>query len=177
MFLFSCIALFITLMYGRETNDIYYTALLPIKKRDTVKSKCLLAVLAQLSQLLISIPFAVLRVCILPDGNIVGIEANLAYYGFGLVIFAAFNFVFLTQFFKTAYKVGKAFVLAAIPATVGVVAMEALAHLPGFAWLDSVSQEMLLRQMPILLIGVIVYVVGIVVTYRVAARHFEQVDL
>ena len=91
VFLFSCIALFITLMYGRETNDIYYTALLPIKKRDTVKSKCLLAVLAQLSQLLISIPFAVLRVYILPDGNIVGIEANLAYYGFGLVIFAVFN--------------------------------------------------------------------------------------
>ena len=55
IFIFGCLAPFITFMYGRETNDIYYTALLPVKKRDTVKAKCLLLVLAQMTQLLISL--------------------------------------------------------------------------------------------------------------------------
>lgn len=87
VFLFGCLALFITFMYGRETNDIYYTSLLPIKKIDTVKAKFLLVVLAQMTQVLISLPFAFLRVYVLPEGNPAGIEANVAFYGFGFIIY------------------------------------------------------------------------------------------
>lgn len=177
VFLFGCLGPYITFMYGRETNDIYYTALLPVKKRDTVKAKCQLVVLAQMAQLLISLPFAFLRLSILPDGNPAGIEANVAYYGFGLIIYAVFNYIFLTQFFKTAYKVGKAFLLAIIPATIIVVIMEVLVHIPGFTWLDSVAADMQLRQLPLLLVGVVIYVAGIFAAYRVASRRFELVDL
>ncbi|ROR25905.1 ABC-2 family transporter [Mobilisporobacter senegalensis] len=177
VFLFGCLAPYITFMYGRETNDIYYTALLPVKKRDTVKAKCLLMVLAQLAQLAISLPFAILRVSVLPNGNPAGIEANVAYYGFGLMIYAVFNVIFLTQFFGTAHKVGKAFLLAVIPATLGVVAMEVLVHFPVFYWLDGVSAEEMVRQLPILIIGIAIYVIGILLAYRVSAKRFEQVDL
>ncbi|MDL2235211.1 ABC-2 transporter permease [Christensenellaceae bacterium OttesenSCG-928-L17] len=177
VFLFGCLAPYITFMYERETNDIYYTALLPVKKSDTVKSKCLLLVLAQIVQLLISLPFAFLRVHILPNGNPAGIEANVAYYGFGLLVYAVFNIIFLPQFFKTAYKAGKAFLLAVIPATIIVVAMEALVHFPGFAWLDSVAPADMLRQLPILLLGVVLYIAGIFIAYRVSAKRFERVDL
>lgn len=177
IFLFGCLAPYITFMYGRETNDIYYTALLPIKKLDIVKSKCLLLVLAQIAQLLISLPFAFLRTQLLPNGNPAGIEANVAYYGFGLMTYAIFDIIFLPQFFKTAYKAGKAFLLAIIPATLLVVAMEALVHFPGFGWLDSVAPSDLARQLPILLVGAVLYIAGTAVTYRVSARRFELVDL
>lgn len=33
VFIFGCLGPYITMMYGRETNDIYYTALLPVKKQ------------------------------------------------------------------------------------------------------------------------------------------------
>ncbi len=177
VFLFGCLAPYLTFMYGRETNDIYYTALLPVQKKDTVKAKCLLMVLAQMTQLLISLPFAVLRVRVLPDGNPAGIEANAAYYGFGLIIYAVFNVILLTQFFKTAYKVDKAFLLAIIPAAVAVVIMEVLVHLPGFEWLDSVVPDIMLRQLPILAAGLAVYVIGMLIACRVSAKRFEQVDL
>ncbi|MDL2293530.1 ABC-2 transporter permease [Ruminococcaceae bacterium OttesenSCG-928-D13] len=177
VFLFGCLAPYITFMYGRETNDIYYTALLPVKKRDTVKAKCLLMVLAQVAQMLISLPFAVLRVYVLPNGNPAGIEANVAYYGFGLMIYAIFNLIFLTQFFKTAHKVGKAFLWAVIPATLGVVVMEAMVHFPAFTWLDSVAPAAQLRQLPILLVGIVVYIAGMCIAHKVSARRFEQVDL
>lgn len=177
IFLFGCLGPYITFMYGRETNDIYYTALLPVKKQDTVKSKCLLLVLAQIAQLLISLPFAFLRVRLLPQGNLAGIEANVAYYGFGLIIYAIFNFIFLTQFFKTAYKAGRAFLLAVIPATLGVIVMEVLSHLPWFAWLDSTKQSDMVRQLPILIVGIVLYIAGIILAYRIAAKNFEQVDL
>mgnify|MGYP000881307815 FL=1 len=177
VFLFGCLAPYLTFMYGRETNDLYYTALLPVQKRDTVKAKCLLIVLAQMAQLLISLPFAVLRVHVLPNGNPAGIEANVAYYGFGLMIYALFNVVFLTQFFKTAYKVDMAFLLAIIPAAIAVTAMEVFVHFPGFQWLDSTAPDMMLRQLPILVVGIIAYTLGMLGAYSVSAARFERVDL
>lgn len=177
VFLFGCLGPYITFMYGRETNDIYYTSLLPVKKRDTVKAKCLLIVLSQMTQLLISLPFAVLRLHVLPNGNPAGVEANIAYYGLGFMIYAIFNLIFLTQFFKTAYKVGKAFVLAIIPAAIGVIIMEVLVHIPRFQWLDSVEPNIMLKQVPILVTGILIYIISMLLTYRVSANRFEQVDL
>lgn len=177
VFIFGCLGPYISFMYGRETNDIYYTSLLPVKKKDTVKAKVLLIVLAQMTQLLISLPFAVLRLYVLPDGNPAGIEANLAYYGFGFIIYAIFDLIFLTQFFKTAYKVGKAFILAIIPATLGVIIMEVLVHISKFQWLDSVEPNIILQQIPILILGIIFYIFSILLAFRISAKRFQQVDL
>ncbi|HWR19089.1 MAG TPA: ABC-2 transporter permease [Clostridia bacterium] len=177
VFLFGCLAPFITFMYGRETNDIYYTSLLPVKKRDIVKAKCMLIVLAQIAQILISLPFAVLRISVFPQGNVAGIEANLAYYGFGLMIYAIFNVIFLPAFFKTAYKAGKAFLLGVIPATLAMIAMEASIYIPGLKWLDSVAPDALLKQLPILLSGIVMYVTMTFIAYHVSAKRFDKVDL
>ncbi|MGG5317467.1 ABC-2 transporter permease [Enterococcus sp. AZ072] len=177
IFLFSGLGIYISFMYGRETNDIYYTALLPVRKRDTVKAKCLLVVLAELIQMLISLPFIFLRLAILSNGNPVGIEANVAFYGMGFFIYAVFNVIFLTVFFKTAYKAGKAFVLAMIPAIIIMTLMEIIVHFPNFYWLDSVKQPELLRQLPILIIGFLVYVSATIVAYHVSVNRFEKVDL
>lgn len=177
VFIFGCLGPYITFMYGRETNDIYYTSLLPVKKRDTVKAKCILMVLAQMTQLLISLPFAVLRLRILPSSNPIGIEANIAYYGFGFIIYAIFNLILLTQFFKTAYKIGKAFLEAIVPTTIGVTVMETLVHFPKFQWLDSVEPDMMLKQLPFLIIGIIIYILSMIFTYRISANRFQHVDL
>lgn len=177
VFLFGCLALFITFMYGRETNDIYYTSLLPIKKIDTVKAKFLLVVLAQMTQVLLSLPFAFLRVYVLPEGNPAGIEANVAFYGFGFIIYVIFNFVFLTEFFKSGYKAGKAFLFGIIPATLFVIIMEVIVHFPKYRWLDSVEPAMMIQQLPILLIGLLLYIIGMFAAFQVSAKRFERVDL
>ena len=177
VFFFGCLAPFITMMYGRETNDIYYMALLPIEKRKIVTSKCLLFAVTQLSQLLFSVPFAILHAIYLSQSNVVGLNPNIAYYGFGFLIYAIFNFIFLTEFFKTAYKTGKAFIFAIIPAVICMIAMEIFPHLPGTDWLNSTVSADLLLQLPILAGGIICYVISMIVTNTIAGRQFEKVDL
>lgn len=177
VFMFGCLGPFISLYYARETNDIFYTATLPLQKRDVVKSKCLMLVIAQFGMLLISIPFAVLRVYILPDGNPIGMEANVLFYGFGLLYFSIFNVIFLISYFKTAYKVGKAFMIAIVPAFMLGLAMEALAYIPNTMWLDSTIAAIMVQQLPILGIGLVVYIATMVIAYRLSALRFERVDL
>ena len=102
VFMFGSLAPSITFMYCRETRDMYYTLLLPVPKRAVVAGKCALTVSMQLAMLAVAAIFALLRTAIGADSNPVGIEPNVAYFGFGLTILAVFDFVFLTQFYKTA---------------------------------------------------------------------------
>lgn len=177
VFFFGCLGLFQSFMFDRETRDVFYTALLPRPKRDVVKGKLLLAVFAQLVQLTLSLPFAFLRTLYLPDGNPVGMEPNAAWYGFGLMVYGIFNLVFFTQFYKTAYKAGTSFLIALIPTTLGIIAIEASVHFPGLGWLDGMDGASLSRQLPILLAGIIVYAAANALAYRIGARRFERVDL
>lgn len=178
VFFFGCLGIFQTFINARENKDAFFTAALPVNKRDVVRAKCQLLAAAQLGQLLLTVPFALLRVVLLPNGNPAGIEANVAYFGCGLLIYAAFNAVFLISFYKTAYKAGKAFLLGVIPVTLGIGVMETLAHVPGVAdWFDSTAPAMLLRQLPILAAGLAAYGGGMALTYQTAAARFEKVDL
>lgn len=177
VFFFGCLGLFQSFMFDRETRDVFYTALLPRPKRDVVKGKLLLAVFAQLVQLIFSLPFAFLRTLYLPDGNPVGMEPNAAWYGFGLMVYGIFNLIFFTQFYKTAYKAGTSFLIALIPTTLGIIAIEASVHFPGMGWLDGMDGAALARQIPILLAGAAVYAAANALAYRIGARRFERVDL
>lgn len=177
VFFFGCLGLFQTFMFDRETRDVFYTALLPRPKGDVVKGKLLLAVFSQLVQLALSLPFAFLRTLHLPEGNPVGMEPNVAWYGFGLMLYGVFNLVFFTQFYKTAYKAGVSFLLALIPTVLGVIAMEASVHFPGLGWLDGLDGPSLLRQVPILLAGIVVYAAANAAAYRLSVRRFARVDL
>ena len=176
IFFFGCLGLYFTSQFARENSDAFYTATLPIKKRHVVKSKCLLFVSIEIAQLIICIPFSIIRLRTLPDGNPVGIEANVAYFGFGLIVYAVFHFLYLTVLFQSAYQVGKAFVVAIIPAAVIIALMEYAVHLPSCAWLDSVQKEDFIRQLPLLAVGALIYAGRNFLTYQVAARCFERVD-
>jgi len=177
VFFFGCLGLFQTFMYDRETRDVFYTALLPRPKRDVVMGKLLMAAFLQLGQLAISLPFAFLRTLYLPDGNPVGMEANAAWYGCGLMIYGVFNLVFFTRFYRTAYKAGSAFLAGLLPVTLGIIAMEAVVHVPGLSWLDGVDKTSLLRQSPVLLAGAGVYALCGFLAFKISAKRFEKVDL
>ena len=177
VFMFGCLAPYITFLNARETNDLWYTAVLPITKRESVLGKCLLVVSFQLFQLLFSVPFAILRDAMNMANNPVGLDATIAWYGFGFFLYAVFDLLFLTAFYKSGYKAGKAFILAALPMVFLMVAIEVAAHIPALVWMDSRQPEHLMMQLPILLIGIVSYGALVPFAYRISARRFEKVDL
>ena len=177
VFMFGCLAPYITFLNARETNDVWYTAVLPITKRESVLGKCLLVVSFQLFQLLFSVPFAILRDAMNMVNNPVGLDATIAWYGFGFFLYAVFDLLFLTAFYKSGYKAGKAFILAALPMVFLMVAIEAAAYIPALVWMDSRQPEHLMMQLPILLIGIVSYGALVPFAYRISARRFEKVDL
>lgn len=177
IFMFGCLAPFITFLFSRENNDAWYTAILPVRKREVVRAKCLLIASAQLGQLLISVPFAVLRSTLHIPNNPVGMDPNLAWYGCGLLVFAVFDMIFFPAYYQSGYKAGKSFLLAMLPVIPAMLVIEGVVHFPGCAYLDSTAPAALLRQAPILPFGLLCYAGGMLLAYRIAAKRFEKVDL
>ncbi|GMS49754.1 ABC-2 transporter permease [Enterococcus gallinarum] len=177
IFVFSCIGIYISFMYGRETNDIYFSSLLPIKKSDIVLGKYLVVIVTQLASLFISIICAIIKNTLIPNNNPVGIDANIAFYGFGFIIFTIFNLIFLSSFFKTAYNAGIAFLKALVPIILIELLIEVSVHFPKLQWLDGTSQELLVKQLPILILGVTIYIIFTMWSFKISTKRFSEVDL
>ena len=107
IFLFGCLAPYITFLHARETNDAWYTAVLPVTKRESVLGKCLLVLVFQVFQLVFSVPFALLRHALHIANNPVGLDATAAWYGMGFSYMACSTWSFSRHFIKTATRSGK----------------------------------------------------------------------
>ena len=112
-FFYLTLGLFLTFKTNRAENDIFYSALLPVRKGDVVRARVLAAALLELANILIAVPFAVLSVRINPvGGNNAGIEPNVAFFGLSMLMYGGFNLIFFPVFYKTGRSEGKAFLWA-----------------------------------------------------------------
>ena len=101
----------------------------------------------------------------------------VAWYGFGLIIYAVFDLIFFPAYYKNGYKAGKAFIVAAIPMLLLMIIAEGSVHFPVFSYLDSSIPRDLFRQIPFLLLGILCYITFLIFSYRISVCRFEKVDL
>lgn len=182
-----CGAFFITLgifqsfQNSRETNDILFSALLPIAKRDVVKGKYLFVCFVEICGALVMALTAAIRMTVLCDAaayrNNALMNANLFALGAAFLIFGLFNAVFVGGFFKTAYKFAKPFVTYIILAFLTVGIAESLHHFPGLEALNAFGTEHIGLQLILLLCGIAAFSLLTFVSYKKACRRFEKIDL
>lgn len=177
-FFYVTLGLFFTFLNMREQKDIYYSALLPLRKRDTVRAAVAFTVLVELLSVVITALFCLLSAKLQPGkDNAVGMDANLMLLGAGFVLYGVFNMVFFICLYRSGYKVGAAYLKANLALWPMMLLAEALPHFPSLVWLNRVDVRANLRQIPILLFGMAVFAVLTILAYRRSARLYERVDL
>lgn len=178
---FVCLGIFQSYQRNREDNDILYSVLLPVSKKEVVVAKYIAVVLLQMTAFAICAVCTVVRMTFLSDVRVYTTNAlmgaNLVFLAFVLLIFAAFNMIFVGGFFKTAYGIGKPFVTFIVVNFLIIGFAETLHHIPGFGWLNVLDFSCFGEHFLILVIAVIVYVASTVVSCRVSQRRFEKIDL
>lgn len=177
-FFYVTLGLFFTFLNMREQKDIYYSALLPLRKRDTVRAAVAFTVLVELLSVVITALFCLLSAKLQPGkDNAVGMDANLMLLGAGFVLYGVFNLVFFICLYRSGYKVGAAYLKANLALWPMMLLAEALPHFLSLMWLNRVDVRANLRQIPILLFGIAVFAVLTILAYRRSARLYERVDL
>lgn len=182
-----CGAFFITLgifqsfQSAREANDIIYSALLPIAKKDVVKGKYQFVMMIEICGLIIMAILTVVRMTVLKDAVVYRqnalMNANLFYLAMAMLVFGLFNVVFLGGFFRTAYNIGKPFVVHIIVTFLVIGIAETLHHIPRLEALNAFGFDHFALQMLLLLVGVLLYGVLTYLSYKKACSDFEKIDL
>ena len=182
-FFYLCLSIFFVFNNAELNKDIQYSMILPITKKDMVKSRCILVCVYEIAGALFTIPFAIIIKKFVPQGNQAGIDANVAFYGLILIVLTVFNFVFFTSFYKKSDKPGRAFMKSSIFFWVLYIFAEFpiwtknVFNTRFFIFLDSIDFASQIRQLPILIAGILIFVIGWILTYKRSAALFEKVDL
>lgn len=178
---FITMGIFQSFQNAREANDTVFSALLPVAKRDVVKGKYQLVMLIELLGFALMAVFTILRMTFLSDVFIYRqnalMNANPFSLGMALVIFGLFNVVFVGGFFKTAYKIGKPFVVYCVAAFLTIGIAESIHHFPGLEAVNAFGFDHAVLQMLLLLCGIILYISMTYLSYKKACRDFDKIDL
>ena len=111
-FFYNGLGIFMLMQSLRENRDTAYMMLLPVTKAQMVRARFRTVVQLELLQILACVPFMLLRAGYGQLNNAVGIEANAAFLGLGLVQMGLFNLVFFPMHYRNAYDLGKPFLAA-----------------------------------------------------------------
>jgi hypothetical protein len=178
---FVCLGIFQTFRSAREANDIVYSALLPVPKSSVVRGKFAFCVLIELCGFAVSAIATVVRMTALADAPAYRanalMNANPAFLGFMLLIFALFNAIFVRGFFKTAREFTKPFIGFIIATLVTIFVAEGLHHVPGLKAVNAFGFEHIGLQLAILAGGAALFILLTLLSERSAMRRFEALDL
>ena len=178
---FVSLGLFQSFQNAREANDIVFSTLLPVAKKDVVAGKYLFVCIIEFFAFLLMAFSVILRMTMLSEleayRNNALMNANFFALGMACVIFGLFNWLFVGGFFKTAYRFARPFVLFTIAAFFVIVSAEILYHMPGLEVLNAFGLENIVMQIILLIAGVVIFLLMTVFSFRRACRSFEKTDL
>ena len=178
---FVTLGIFQSFQTAREANDIVFSVLLPIAKRDIVKGKYLYVCLIESCAFLLMALAVALRMTVFSQsavyrGNAL-MNANFFALGAACVIFGLFNWIFVGGFFKTAYKFARPFVTFIVACFLVILTAEALHHVPGLEKLNAFGTDDIAIQLILLAVGILVFWLLTALSYRKACMRFERIDL
>ena len=176
---FVCLGIFYSFQNAREVNDTLYTVLLPVAKKDVVKAKMLFVATIQIAAFVLFAAFTVLRSFL---GNAPPYDSNalmnpgLVMLGYILIVFVLFNGIFVTGFYKTAYKIGKPFIVFTVSAFLFITVTEVLHHIPVLDFLNSADIGHRPVQILILVFCAVAYLLFFFVALKISQNRFDKID-
>lgn len=163
---------------SKAQNDFSYCAMLPIRKKDIVKARIISIIIIELLHIVVAVGIAILNNKLYPHGNYF-LEPNFAFFGFVFIMYAIFNMIFFPMFYKTGEKIGIPAVIAIFTAVIFAATVETTVLIvPQInIALDSNDEGTLIWKLIILALGICIYAISAVLSYKLSSKRFEKLDL
>ncbi len=179
IFFYTGLGLFFTCLTGRENQDVLFSLLLPVSRRQVVQARMVTVMLLELATVVLTALFSLLRQALPLGENAAGMEANLALLGLSLVVLGLGHVAFFGVYYRNVQRVGVAFLWCALAEFLAIGVLEVLAHtVPLFRnRLDTPDPAFLREKLLTLILGLAVYGILTAIAYVRAVRDFEKQDL
>lgn len=176
IFFFSAMSAFFICLKARETGDLEYTLILPVKRSSVPIARILFCVILQCIFVLIAGVSVAIKELVFPAEfliNEAGNSANIALIGWGFIFLGIFNTVFFPLHYRKPDKVGVPFLIAALVlGAVIAVLMTLNFALPAFEAMNAPDPENIGMKLGVLLGGMAFYAGSTAVTAWLSSKIF-----
>lgn len=174
--------LFLGANKGQQSNDLLFSTLLPVRKKDIVMARIITVAIIQFVYILMLcalFPLAFLIHNSIPGDEIpgLGLNAFISVLAIAIVGYSIADLIF----FPIYYKHGKSIVMSTLLTLLGFIFYLGiftivLAYIPGMEWYkDTLSGELWI-QFIVLGVSLLFYVALHFIVYKVSSKRLEKVD-
>lgn len=163
----------------KTQNDLMLSIMMPVTKKNIVKSRMLSVITLELLHIIIAVFYAIINKNLYNNATYIFLEPNIAFFGLVFIMFALFNIIFFPMFYKTAYKYGAPAIVsnAAIIIFASVVELLALFNPSISMYLKGPDVNSIYSQVGILGGGVIIFIISAIIAYKISVKRFGKVDI
>lgn len=185
IYLLSCYPiLFLGANKGQQSNDLLYSVLLPVRKKDVVKARIFTVAILQVVYMLMMSAIVPITIAIravnpsMPDAPGVGVNGFVSVLAIGVIGFAIADMIF----FPIYYKHGKSIVMSTLLTILGFIVYLAIftiaiPYIPGCeGYVDVLCNKGLGVQFAFLGGAIIVSILLHFLLYRISSKELEKVD-
>ena len=180
--------LFLGANKGQQSNDLLYSTLLPVRKKDIVLARIITVAILQF--VFIAVMSALLPLAMLIQNKIqiassdemkipgLGLDAYVSVLAIAIIGYAIADLIF----FPIYYKNGKSIVMSTLFTILGFIVYIAiftiaLPYIPGFDWyVDTLSIKGIGVQFIIFGAALFIYVLIHILVYKISSKRLEKVD-
>lgn len=168
-------------MFGgfKTQNDLMFSTMMPVTKKDIVKARITVVVILELMHLIVAMIFGIFTLRLYPDLTYYFFAPHMGFWGLCMAMFAIFNLVFLSMYYKTAYKYGA----ATTASTTAAMLFAGVAQWAGIQspWVNDIfygsGADHMALQLSILIVGIAIFIAFTLIAYRIAVRRYLKVEI
>ncbi|REK77717.1 ABC-2 transporter permease [Paenibacillus paeoniae] len=174
---------FITIpnMFGgyKSQNDLIFTSIMPVTKRDMVKARVSFIVILELLHIVVAMIYGVFTLRLYPDMVYLFFKPSFGFWGLCFIMLAIFNLIFISMYYKTSYKYGAAAFAANTGAILFAGSAEWLALQNSYVFdlFKGAGTENTGVHLLILLAGIVIFALFTFIAYHIANKRFEKVEM
>lgn len=167
----------------KTQHDLMFTSMMPVTKQDMVKARILVIVILELMHMGCAIIFGIVHDLLYAYVNLdikyYFFAPTMGFWGICMAMLAIFNIIFITMYYKSAYKYGGALAAAIIAAMLfaGIIQWLGI-QITSVSDLFNVNiADHLALHASILVAGIALFAGFTFIAYRIAAKRFLNVEL
>ncbi|TNJ64484.1 hypothetical protein FE784_20405 [Paenibacillus hemerocallicola] len=178
--LYFCFITIPNMFAGYKTqNDLIFSSMMPVTKKDIVKARVSVIVILEVMHIVIAMIYGVITLHLYPNLKYIFFSPSFGFWGLCFVMQAIFNIIFITMYYKTAYKYGAAAFIAIAAAMLFAGGAEWLGIQNPFVFdlLKGTGADNLTIQLSILITGIVIFAIFTIIAYYIANKRFEKVEI
>lgn len=180
VFLYFCFLTIPNMFAGYKTqNDLLFSIMMPVTKKDIVKAKVAVIVILELLHIIAAVIYGVFHTWLYPNFIYFFYGPTIGFWGLSFIMLGVFNIIFISMYYKTAYKYGAATIAGITGAMIFASGAEWLGIKNPYIFnlFKGSGADNNAIHLIFLIVGILVFAIFTFIAYQIAIKRFEKVEL